>query len=38
MSTRDWNIALAVGSLAAFWYFAGKVEPQPVWLRWATWW
>jgi hypothetical protein len=38
MTKREQNIALAVVSLGAFWYFLSKVEPQPKWIRWATWW
>ena len=38
LSKRDVNVVLAVASLGAFWYFLRRVEPQPKWIRWATWW
>lgn len=38
VKTKEANIAAAVVCLGGFWYFASQVDPQPKWLRWATWW
>lgn len=38
LARRDLNLALAVACLGGFWYFLREIDPQPRWLRWATWW
>jgi hypothetical protein len=36
--TRRTSVAASLACLGGFWYFLSRVEPQPKWLRWATWW